>query len=142
MLPGGLPLQLSSAGIQYIEFKFCLVIEGLVVPNAEMPVLVFSNDRVLEASTINVKREGVAIVATDADLSFFTNDADEVLVGSQMIVKFMPTKSNGSLDGSAFDVKLVNVLRLSAVRFRIYLAFQGLDRFQIANLKQFVANPG
>ncbi len=112
------------------------------MPTAEIPVLVFSDDRVLKANTINIKRDGVTIVATDTDLSFFKNDSDEVVVGAQMIVKFVPAKSNGLLTGSAFDVRLVNVLRLSVDRFRIFLAFQSLDRIALASLKQYMATLG
>ena len=112
------------------------------MPTAEIPVLVFSDDRVLKANTINIKRDGVTIVATDTDLSFFKNDSDEVVVGAQMIVKFVPAKSNGLLTGAAFDVRLVNVLRMSVDRFRVFLAFQSLDRIELASLKQYMATLG
>jgi len=115
-------------------------IPGLsTVPRLKTNIEISVKEQVFDVQTIQLKQDGVVVEMSDRDFMRIKNSQNKGCVGIDLLVKFKPTAAQLPIEGSAYQASLVYSFRISHERFHIYLAFKGLDKTALSQLREHIA---
>jgi hypothetical protein len=113
---------------------------GLIhMANIDVPIQLTFIDQAIDTRSALLKLDGVIIEMSAVDLLLVRNENNGELSVAQVSLRSLPTPHTHSVECSTFSAKFLTLFRLSLNKFHACLAFQSLNKVELAKLKRCIA---